>query len=62
MINYPFSGRDTGYCYYTINHRRVLQDNTKNEWYGIKCKEDDIVSMIVDLESYQIKYKVNDQD
>ena len=62
MINYPFAGRDTGCCYHTMHGLETPRDGTEFVFYGVKCKEDDIVSMIVDLENYQIRYKVNDQE
>ena len=55
-----FGDRVGGYVYFgstgKSEHNRTESD------YGTKCKLDDIVTMIVDLENYQIKYKVNDFD
>ena len=47
------------YCYTTSIAERI--SNRRSDEYGIKCKANDIITMIVDLNNYNIRYKVNDQ-
>ena len=54
------SFRSTSYNY-TTSKGEVTGPAGDND-YGVKCKPDDIVTMIVDLNNYQIRYTVNDQD
>ena len=55
-----YYGNYGGYCYYAS--KASTHDNMMTGVYGIKCEPDDIVTIIVDLEIYQIRYKINDQD
>ena len=48
------------YCYTTSIGKKSSDGDVSK--YGIKCKSNDIITMMVDLNNYNIRYKVNDQD
>ena len=60
MVNRDYFMRfPTGYGYYASKGK--IQAQSLRD-YGIKCKLNDIVTMIVDLDKQNIRYRVNNQD
>ena len=55
-----FTYYKTGYGYFAATKARETYGLTED--YGLACKTNDIVTMIVDLEKYSLRYKVNDHD
>ena len=53
-----FADSKAGYVFYGSKGTR--EHNGGESEYGVKCKLDDIVTMIVDLENHTIRYKIND--
>ena len=63
LITQCYQDYDTGYGYTTSKGILECWDpELENSDYGAICKQNDIVTMTVDLENGQIKYKVNDID
>ena len=60
LANDAFGEHDTGYVYYGSKWEKEHFNQSTD--YGIKCKLNDIVTMIVDLEKNQLSYKVNEQN
>ena len=49
-----------GYCYFASCG--IKQGYQGSISYGPKCEIGNVITMTVDLEKYQIKYKINDMD
>ena len=61
--HFCFVDKETGYGYTTS--QGVIESEVNGYFetkYGTRCNEGDIVKMTVDLDNYQLKYKVNDKD
>ena len=57
-----FTRAETGYAYTTSKAEIECYEYNTLYGNGLQCKINDVVTMIVDLENYQLKYKVNDTD
>ena len=59
---YFTKGKEQGYAYYLKGYKTTIERGDCGDKYGIKCKNGDIIQMILDLDKLALSFKVNGVD